>query len=491
ENPVLFEDGAGDIVVKMTAHPVKFREVLGAHFRKIVELTEKFSTIDSYLQHDGEVAHKSLSSLTDVHAEAVKSLETQFNESLTSCFFDGHSVVHEVAHYRILLQRFGGLERQLRKMRGVCFDMVNKLHEIVMTCNEATRQALLDKIGVPSVPRETTSSGPITDFDASLKHTLSLVVHVEDLNSDDMDVVGEALMQGLQVFTSRECMGLFAKSVIKHGVNGKLLDPKHVVDAIEASDPVKSMIWEAPVGLDPDAINKLPDKSSAKIEGFLALNRLMVKRVFALQTSEMKKRWLREGIEPIPCSSNERDLFFELGRFVKLSVTKPELRACFTWIKTHLPNEYKRIVDEDDQHLKRKGPDAPLNDAAAASSSDPSPMTPGAKKPKVAGFDISTCSFETFQTDAREMKSFFPDEASFVGVKDASRLKPFDGNAKVKEEIVNFEVALERLATQNLGLKCDKRSLEDLRRWIARALQVKYEGKDEVEAATARACAAH
>ncbi|CAE8729578.1 unnamed protein product, partial [Polarella glacialis] len=116
ENPVLFEDGAGDIVVKMTAHPVKFREVLGAHFRKIVELTEKFSTIDSYLQHDGEVAHKSLSSLTDVHAEAVKSLETQFNESLTSCFFDGHSVVHEVAHYRILLQRFGGLERQLRKM---------------------------------------------------------------------------------------------------------------------------------------------------------------------------------------------------------------------------------------------------------------------------------------------------------------------------------------------------------------------------------------
>ncbi|CAE8641456.1 unnamed protein product [Polarella glacialis] len=92
ENPVLFEDGAG----------FKFREVLGAHFRKIVELTEKFSTIDSYLQHDGEVAHKSLSSLTDVHAEAVKSLETQFNESLTSCFFDGHSVVHEVAHYRIL-----------------------------------------------------------------------------------------------------------------------------------------------------------------------------------------------------------------------------------------------------------------------------------------------------------------------------------------------------------------------------------------------------
>ena len=107
------------------------------------------------------------------------------------------------------------------------------------------------------------------------------------------------------------------------------------------------------------------------------------------------------------------------------------------------------------------------------------------------GFDISKYSFESFKQDASTLTPYFPDESCLLSAKEANKLKPWDTAPKIKEQIVAFDIALEKfglgksmrdtvlpsfkIATESLGLKCDKRSVDELRRWIARALQAKYE----------------
>ncbi|CAK9019642.1 unnamed protein product [Durusdinium trenchii] len=110
---VLFQDTAGNLEVKLTAHPTEFREVLGEHFRKVVELTEKYTTIDGSLQQDGEVKQQFLASLSSVQK---LDLQETYEERITSCFFDPSEVVYEVRQYHALLQRFSHQEEQLKKM---------------------------------------------------------------------------------------------------------------------------------------------------------------------------------------------------------------------------------------------------------------------------------------------------------------------------------------------------------------------------------------
>ena len=62
--------------------------------------------------------------------------------------------------------------------------------------------------------------------------------------------------------------------------------------------------------LQPDAIANLPDHHPEEIKKWPELNKEMVRRVVALQTTETQKFWLREGVKPIAASSNERDVFF-------------------------------------------------------------------------------------------------------------------------------------------------------------------------------------
>ena len=75
-------------------------------------------------------------------------------------------------------------------------------------------------------------------------------------------------------------------------------------------------------------------------------------------------------------------------------------------------------------------------------------------------------------------------------MKEASKEQPFDSNSPIHAVAVKFDTALEKLgvegqiresvygafkmATQNIGLKCDKRQVHELRRWVARALALKH-----------------
>lgn len=109
---VLFEDRG--LCVRLSSHPHAFQEVLSKHFRKIVELTDNFSRIDSYLQLDGEVSSKSLQGLKEVHEHEVAVLEEEFQEQVRRCFFDAGDVVQEVTQYRCLLSRFAGQYAQIK-----------------------------------------------------------------------------------------------------------------------------------------------------------------------------------------------------------------------------------------------------------------------------------------------------------------------------------------------------------------------------------------
>ncbi|CAJ1388871.1 unnamed protein product [Effrenium voratum] len=74
---------AGHLEVKLSAHPTEFREVLGDHFRKVVELTEtKYTTIDGSLQQEGEVKQQFLAGLSSV--QNVSKLREDFEEHITS-----------------------------------------------------------------------------------------------------------------------------------------------------------------------------------------------------------------------------------------------------------------------------------------------------------------------------------------------------------------------------------------------------------------------
>eukprot|EP00434_Breviolum_minutum_P008735 symbB.v1.2.007700.t1/scaffold468.1/size202162/14 len=117
---VLFQDASGQLEVKLTAHPSEFREVLVDHFRKVVELTEKYSTIDGSLQQDGEVKQQYLASLSSMQ----KVDHDAYQQQISGCFFDPWEVVYEVHQYQALLQRFSHQEEQLKKMLNIRFEEV-------------------------------------------------------------------------------------------------------------------------------------------------------------------------------------------------------------------------------------------------------------------------------------------------------------------------------------------------------------------------------
>jgi hypothetical protein len=113
---ILFCDSTRSLVVGLNALPSDFQDALCEHFRNILTLSEKYNRIDQYLQIDGEVKVKPFQSLSNVHAEEVRYLETEFAKHLSSCFFDARRVVEEVDQYQALLLRFGGRAQQLAAM---------------------------------------------------------------------------------------------------------------------------------------------------------------------------------------------------------------------------------------------------------------------------------------------------------------------------------------------------------------------------------------
>ena len=105
-------------------------------------------------------------------------------------------------------------------------------------------------------------------------------------------------------------------------------------------------------------------------------------------------------------------------------------------------------------------------------------------------FDISEYSLEKFGKDATTLQTLSGDKTTLVSVKDVGKSIKFDSNPELNQTITQFDNALEafgmskpvrddvyqhlKAATLSLGLRCNKTQVEDLRRWIARALALKY-----------------
>ena len=108
---------------------------------------------------------------------------------------------------------------------------------------------------------------------------------------------------------------------------------------------------------------------------------------------------------------------------------------------------------------------------------------------------MQTIRFNVLKQDAASLTRSLPGSTLLFHAKEASKEQPFDSSAPWNAEALKFDTALERLgvegqirdsvygafklATQNIGLKCDKRQIHELRRWVARALAMKFHDTSE------------
>ena len=164
---------------------------------------------------------------------------------------------------------------------------------------------------------------------------------------------------------------------------------------------------------------------------------------------------------------------------------KSELQNFTKWFKMNLPDEFKRKKTEpppSDVQLAQQLPSSP----DASTPPAPPQVEPAAREP----FKISSYNFEGFCKDAPSLKTLFPQATTLVSVNQAGKQLPFDVNSPLKSAAAQFEVALEKmgvsktmsdeiyvqfkLATEGLGIRCSKPQVPELRRWVARALAVKY-----------------
>jgi hypothetical protein len=191
----------------------------------------------------------------------------------------------------------------------------------------------------------------------------------------------------------------------------------------------------------------------------------------------------------VAASSNEREMFFEMHRIVNFGVSKQEIKACMLWIRSNLPVQYKKQTGE-----KPAGEDRAKRSADQLGSEGSSNSGPQPKILKPTTFDINTYTFANFKTDAADMTRLF-DGSELLSVKEATSLSSVGTAQSLKVHVVNFELALEnvgltpkmkdavfptfKLATQSLGLKADKRSIDELRRWVSRVLAAKYFAEKE------------
>ncbi|CAE8623950.1 unnamed protein product [Polarella glacialis] len=312
-------------------------------------------------------------------------------------------------------------------------DDVDTVLSMINRMSADARKSLFDKLGVSSVS---------TDFDSSLKHAVSLVVQVEHMDGNDVGLVSEAIIQFMSKLTNSEVLGVFVAQMLHHH----------------------------------STVYALPEGSTEKIRRHQELNKLMITRIIDLQPEDTRKFWLREGIKPVAASSNEREMFFEMHRIVNFGVSKHKIKACMLWIRSNLPAQHKKPTGE-----KPAGEDRVKRSADQLGSEGSSNSGPQPKILKPTTFDINTYTFANFKTDAADMTRL-SDGSELLSVKEATSLSSVGAAQSLKVHVVNFELALEnvgltpkmkdavfptfKLATQSLGLKADKRSIDELRRYL-------------------------
>ena len=315
------------------------------------------------------------------------------------------------------------------------------------------------------------------DFENIVRALLNSVVSLDHLDENDLRVVADSLIDSL----SRLCQGVdlhpFVTQAMHRGIEEGRVDATKVVDAVLLHDKLNPLLWKAPSHLNPDEIQRMGRGCPDKIAKCLAINKLMIQRVVELQPTDSRKFWVREGAKPIATSSNERDFFFGVVPKLNLQVAKPVVQECVAWIVANVPVQFKKGASDAPE--KRKAESAAEGEVGA----------PPVKLPKRVDFDFGAYTLEKFELDAPALARSLPG-TTLLSVKEASKEQPFDSNSPIHAVAVKFDTALEKLgvegqiresvygafkmATQNIGLKCDKRQVHELRRWVARALALKH-----------------
>ena len=325
-----------------------------------------------------------------------------------------------------------------------------------------------------------------SDVDGLVCELVNTVVSTAALDCNDAQVFGEALMSSLaKTMPSREITAELLSYMMQYAVSEGLVQAEGLAKRISALPDLMTAVLRPPPGLNPEEIARMPANSQERVAKWIALNKVMVARIISLQAPNAVQFWQREGVKPIPATSNERDVYFECVRLANLNVPKSELQNFTKWFKMNLPDEFKRKKTEpppSDVQLAQQLPSSP----DASTPPAPPQVEPAAREP----FKISSYNFEGFCKDAPSLKTLFPQATTLVSVNQAGKQLPFDVNSPLKSAAAQFEVALEKmgvsktmsdeiyvqfkLATEGLGIRCSKPQVPELRRWVARALAVKY-----------------
>ena len=128
-----------------------------------------------------------------------------------------------------------------------------------------------------------------SDFDASLRSLLDTVVNASCMDENDVKVVATILVDSLSKLCAPNLMHHFVLQAMNHGVSEGSMDPGQVAEGVLACEPVNALLWRAPAELQPDAVAKLEQGHPSKIAKHQELNKLMVRRIIDLQTSETRK----------------------------------------------------------------------------------------------------------------------------------------------------------------------------------------------------------
>ena len=329
-------------------------------------------------------------------------------------------------------------------------------------------------------------------------------VDVKTMDANDATTVAETLCDTLaKVLPSDALLPKLAVDMLELVLKRNKCGCVAAAQQLLAIPCVQDEVVKPPAHLQPDDISNLPDHHPEKIKKWRDLNKEMVRRIVGLQTTDTRKFWLREGVKPIAASSNERDVFFDMVRIVRLQCPKPELKEFLTWFKSQVPAKFRKqqanaggCVGDKHGNYMQPVPQPTLepkpNEEGQRSDDPPSANPPPGTQ---RNFDIATYNLEMFAKDALSLKPLSSESSTLVSVKDIGKTIKFDTDSspELTHAIAQFDHALEsfgmskpvrddvyqhlKAATLTLGLRCNKTQVEDLRRWIARSLALKYKSE--------------
>ncbi|CAE7198926.1 unnamed protein product [Symbiodinium natans] len=369
-------------------------------------------------------------------------------------------------------------------------DLYDRACALVDTMSPVEKGKLRIYLGSGVDSPDTVAPAP-KEPEVCLHELFSQWVNVDTMDDDDAATVAETLCDAVaKVVKSDTLVVKLSTDLLAQAFRQTSSNCQPQIQQLLNIPCVLDEVVKAPAHLQPDAIARLPDHHPEKIKKWRELNKEMVRRVLSLQTSDTQKFWLREGVKPIAASSNERDVFFDMVRIVRLQCTKPEIKEFLAWFKSNVPAKFRKrepLTDKQAPLTQENGASTVHADIRTHAEQAVEPTTSCAERLK---FDISQYNLERFAKDATSLEALTGEKATLVSVKDIGKTVKFDSNPELNQAISQFDNALEsfgmskpvrdevyqhlKAATLSLGLRCNKTQVEDLRRWIARALALKY-----------------